>query len=656
MNKYLPIYGFCALCGTGALAQQPVKNVEHNSSPIVKKEFEKVYGKIPDTMPPISNQPNILWIVSEDNSACYVHCYGNSYATTPNIDGLASEGFLYTRAYANSPVCSPARNTILTGVYAASNGNEQMRSNYRKSGNVGTYAEYMRQAGYYCTNNSKTDYNTGSIDPDKIWDESNDKAHYKNRPKGKPFFAVFNLETTHESCIHKPLPEEQLRHHPEKVELAPYHPDTKEMRHDYAQYYDKIEDMDAQVGRLLKELDENGLADNTIVFYYGDNGGILARSKRYVYESGTRIPFVIRIPEKYKNFYPASMPGEKVDRIISFADLAPTLMSIAGTPIPGYMQGHAFLGEKKVKDPEYAFMTRGRMDERYDQSRAVRDQKYRYIRNYMPFRIYGQQSDYLFNAASVRSWEKAYKEGKCNAVQSIFWNTKPVEELYDMENDPWEVNNLAYDPTYKNIVARMRNALSEWMKEIKDVGLIPETDYDFFSGDKSMYDYMRSHSCPFDELLKASELATLGTKKDTGTLIQYLKNENSGIRYWGVTGLLILKADAKAAIPELKKLSADKSAAVRTIAAEVLHGLGEKDIARKIYISVLQDTVNFDMTDRNFVLNSIDAINDKDSGIIAAVQELYDGGKSGLIGFARYSHYDVLMSEWLLKKWGILKK
>jgi arylsulfatase A-like enzyme len=602
-----------------------------------------------------AEKPNILWIVSEDNSAYYTHCYGNDFATTPNIDLLARQGFLFTHAYATCPVCAPARNSIITGAYAASNGNEQMRSTYKKSDLVHTYPEYLRHAGYYCTNNSKTDYNTNDIIPSEIWDESSNKAHYKNRPAGKPFFAVFNLGTSHESCLHQSIPTDKLRHDPEKVVLAAYHPDTKEMRHDYAQYYDKVEDMDAQVGELLKELEESGEAEHTIVFYYGDNGGVLARSKRYVYESGTQIPMVIRIPEKYKYLYPAAAPGEKVDRIVNFVDLAPTLLSIAGIPVPGYMQGNAFLGEQKTKDPEYTFNTRGRMDERYDLSRAVRDRKYRYIRNYMPFRIYGQHLDYLFNAPSARSWETAYKEGKCNAVQCIFWNTKPVEELYDIENDPWEVQNLAYDPAYKEVVVRMRHALSNWMKSIKDVGLIQETDYKTYSGDKSMYDYMHSAACPFDELMKASDLAVMGSKKDLNTFVGYLQSGNNGMRYWGVTGLLILKDDARPAIPELKKAGNDAAASVATLAAEALYGLGEKDAARKIYIRILQDTLAFDMTDRNFALNSIDAIGDDSQEITTVVQNLYKERSPGVTGFARYNVYDVLMSEWLLKKWGMME-
>ncbi len=598
--------------------------------------------------------PNILWITSEDNSAYFAGCYGNSFATTPNIDGLAREGFLYRHAYCTNAVCAPSRNTIITGAYSTSNGHENMRSNYAKSDMVRTYPEYLRQAGYYCTNNVKTDYNTPSIDPAEIWDESSNTAHYRNRPDGKPFFAVFNLITSHESSIHRQVPTEELRHDPDQITLPPYHPDTPEMRHDWAQYYDRIEDMDAEVGALLQELEDSGLADDTIVFYYADNGGVLARSKRFLYETGTQVPLVIRIPEKYKYLYPAGRPGDSVDRLVNFVDLAPTLLSIARVPIPDYMQGDAFLGQQRTREPRYTFMSRLQMDERYDLVRAVRDQRYRYIRNYMPFRIAMQHVDYLFNAPSAQSWEDAYKAGTTNEVQSRYFQPKPVEELYDTENDYWEVNNLAHDPEYADVLERMRNALTDWQREIRDVGLIPETDYMDFAGDGSMYDYMRSPECPFDELLHAANLAVLGGPAALDTFVEYLSHEHSAMRYWGATGLLILKDAARPAIPALKEAAGDQSGAVATLVAEALYGLGEKETAVQAYVDLLQNTADYDMTDRNFALNSIDAVDDQSPEIVSAVRQLYDERVEGVVGFARYDVYDFLMSEYLLRKWGEL--
>lgn len=593
--------------------------------------------------------PNILWITSEDNSP-FLGCYGDKFATTPNLDKMASVGFRYTHAYANCPVCAPSRNTIITGVYAASNGNEHMRSTYKKSETIKAYSELLREAGYYCINNSKTDYNCSNIDPNLVWDESSGKAHYKNRPAGKPFFAVFNLMVSHESQIQTWTPTEQLRHKPEEVVLPPYHPDTKEMRHDWAQYYDKVEDMDTQVGKLLAELEESGEAENTIIFYYSDHGGVLARSKRYIFETGTWVPFIVRIPEKYKYLYPAEKPGSTVDRMISFVDLAPTLLSIAQAPKPGYLQGNSFLGEKLPDEKEFIHMTRGRMDERIDMCRAVRDKKFRYIRNYMPFRIYLQHLDFLFQAVSAQSWEDAFFANKCNELQSVPFRTKPVEELYDTENDPWEVRNLANDPKYQDVLKRMRKENHDWMAQIKDAGLIPESEYLKRSGNASMYDYMHSASCPFNELLEAAELATL-PEANVAAYRKLLKNKDSALRYWGVTGLLIHKDKAKQAIAELKTALNDESSSVATLAAETLAGLGEKELANRTYVRILTDP-NYQMPDRNFAFNSIDAINFKSPEIVEAAKKLKEEKGKLLQGTDRFNYFDVLMASALLKKWG----
>lgn len=588
--------------------------------------------------------PNILWLTSEDNSP-FLGCYGDEFATTPNLDKLASEGFLYTHAYANAPVCAPARNTIITGVYANSNGNQHMRSYYPISDLVKTYPEFLQEAGYYCTNNSKTDYNTNSINPDEIWDESSRTAHYKNRKPGQPFFAVFNTTISHESSIHKSIPDAELRHKPENAPIPPYHPATDEMKHDWAQYYDKVEDMDAQIGKWLQELEDAGLADNTIVFYYGDHGGVLARSKRYVYESGTHVPFIVRIPEKYKDLFPAKKTGSKVDRLISFVDLAPTLLSIAGVKIPGFMQGNAFLGEQKTKDPEYAYMFRGRMDERYDMSRAVRDKKFRYIRNYMPYRIYGQHLEYLWRAPSIRSWEEAYLNGECNDVQSRFWETKPAEELYDTENDPWEVNNLANDPNYKDVLQRMRAANKDWVTRIYDTGFIPEADMIARRGDIPMYDYMRSGRVNLPEIIAAAETATLGKTENIEKLENYLKNDDSAVRYWGASGLLILKDEAKPAVSALKSALQDESPDVVTVAAEALYNLGEKRAAKDALIDVLQ--VNNEFA-RCHALNTIDCVNDKSPEIVAGVIDMLENSES-----MTRNRYDLRAAKWLVEKWGL---
>lgn len=588
--------------------------------------------------------PNILWITSEDNSPL-AGCYGDQFATTPNMDLLASQGFLYTHAYANAPVCAPARNTILTGVYASSGGHSHMRSQYPKSELVKPYPVYLREAGYYCTNNVKEDYNLPADQTREIWDESSRTAHYRNRQPGQPFFAVFNSTISHESSIHRRTPLNELRHDPAMVTLPPYHPDTPDMRHDWAQYYDKIEDMDAWIGTILQELEASGEAENTIVFYYGDHGGVLARSKRFLYETGTRVPFIVRIPEKYKYLYPTRKPGSQVDRLISFVDLVPTLLSIAGIPVPGYLQGNAFLGDQKTQNPEYAYMFRDRMDERYDMSRAVRDKKYRYIRNYMPYRPHGQHLEYLWLAPSIRSWEEAFKNGQCNEVQSRFWLPKPAEELFDTENDPWEVNNLAEDPAFAEVLARMRNACDEWLLSTRDAGFIPESDRTRRTEGQPAYEFMRSTDIPFEEIMEAANRSIAPTAADLPLLTGYLRHADSAIRYWGANGLLNLKEAADPATEDLMAALGDVSPNVVTVAAEVLYLLGHKAPALEALKNIIITTEEMAQC---HALNVVASIGTEEPEIQQAVIDLVLSQPGG-----GREKYDLRMARSLILKWGI---
>lgn len=587
--------------------------------------------------------PNILWITSEDNSPL-LGCYGDPFATTPNLDHLASEGFLYTNAYANTPVCAPARNTLLTGVYACSNGNEQMRSQYPKSETIRPYTEFLLEKGYYCTNNSKTDYNYANVNTEEIWNECGKEAHYSNRAEGQPFFAIFNITVSHESCIHKSTPDSLLRHRPEDVSLPPYHPDTPEMRHDWAQYYDKVEDMDTKVGELLAELEKAGLTENTIVFYYSDHGGVLGRSKRYLYETGTHVPMIISIPDKYKKLFPEQEKGSAVEGLVSFVDLAPTLLSIIGTPAPEYMQGSAFLGKYQGEEATQIYMFRDRMDGRYDLTRSVVDGKYRYIRYFNPTRPWLQHLEYLWRAPSMRSWERAYLAGECNQVQARFWKSKAVEELFDTENDPWEVNNLADDPAYAQLLADMRNYMMEKALEIRDAGFIPEADRIVRTGNIPAYDYMRKGTVPYDEILSAAFLATEADPANLEQLTALLENDDSAIRYWGVQGLLILGEGARPVLEQVRAATQDPSWNVSIAAAELLDLLGEKEIAREALLRVLACD---QIMARTCALNCIDAIGGGPDQYLQACLNI----------MASYEvpdrQYDLRVAQWLLEKWGI---
>ena len=525
-------------------------------------------------------RPNILWIVSEDNSPEYLGCYGNENATTPNIDKLSGQGVTYNNAFTNATVCAPSRFTIITGVYPTTCGTQHMRSNEPIPEEFRFFPEYLRKAGYYCTNNAKEDYNIDkkqwAENVSKAWDESSSKAHYKNRKKGQPFFAVFNTELSHEHVIHYQMLKEddEFMHDPAKLELAPYHPDLPEMRRCYAQYYDYITEMDKWVGSLLNELEENGLAGNTIVFYYSDNGGVLPRSKTYIFESGTRVPLVIRFPEKYQDLAPGK-PGSRADRLVSFVDLAPTILSLADVKIPDNMLGNAFLGEQKTEEPEYVHFFRARDDENYEMTRAVRTRKFRYIRNYMPHRIYGQHGWYIWRASAVRAWEQAYKNGQCNAIQNRYFQKKESsEELYDITTDPHNIYNLSGDPKYADVLKEMREENQRWLRENRDAGFLPEAMMVELSKGKPPYDLTHSVDFPFGRIFSTAEMATTENPEYLPELIKRLSDDHPGVRYWAATGCAILGEKARGAASRLEKMLEDAYGNNRVAAAEALCRMG----------------------------------------------------------------------------------
>ena len=447
---------------------------------------------VPHTMAQ-SSRPNILWISTEDISPD-LGCYGDSYAFTPNLDRLAAQGVRYRNAFAVAPVCAPSRSAIITGMYPTTIGSMHMRSKAVPPAGVKAFTEYLRAAGYYCTNNSKTDYNfeapPAHSPPDTVWDESSNTAHWRNRSdKGQPFFAVFNIMVTHESQIR--ASDEQYKrntarlkkeefHDPAIAKLPPYYPDTPLVRKDWARYYDNITAMDYRVADLLKELVDDGLAENTIVFFWGDHGRGLPRAKRSVYDSGLRVPLIVRWPGRIE-------PGTVNDDLVSLFDLGPTALSLAGAPIPAHMQAQAILGPQKKAPRQYAFAIRDRMDEAPDMMRSVMDKRYHYIRNFHPDRPYAQHIAYLEEMPTMQELRRLYKDhmnaldpnyGKAlSSVQLRFMlPEKPPEELYDLIDDPHEINNLASSPRHRVILKQMRAALEKWQMETKDLGNVPEID------------------------------------------------------------------------------------------------------------------------------------------------------------------------------------
>ena len=443
------------------------------------------------TAPPRSKAkpPNILWISAEDISPD-LGCYGDAYAVTPAIDAFAAQGVRFDHAYAHMGVCAPARSGIITGMYPTSIGTNHMRCKGVPPPQVRCFTEHLREAGYMCTNRSKTDYQFNS--PVTAWDLSGRKAHWRARAEGQPFFSVVNLGTTHEGQVRSPRRRKQIeaslsateRHDPREAVLPPYYPDTPLVRQDWAQYYDLLTLMDREVAGILKQLEDDGLVDDTIVWFWGDHGRGLPRGKRWIYDSGLRVPLVIRVPEKLRRLAwlengDARRGGEVDEELVSFVDFAPTVLSLAGVPVPPHMEGGAFLGPQRAEPRQYVFAARDRVDEAYDMIRAVRDRRFKYIRNFMPHLPRSLDIDYMNQMPTMKEMRRLDGEGKLRgAERQYFESSKPVEELYDTRSDPHEVRNLAEEPGHRGVVERMRAELFAWMRRTGDFGLIPEPEFD----------------------------------------------------------------------------------------------------------------------------------------------------------------------------------
>lgn len=430
--------------------------------------------------------PNIVWLVAEDQSPEWFPMYGDSTIPLPNLESLAADGVVFTNAVAPVPVCAPARSAIITGMYPTTLGTHNMRTHKPWAPineplldslpsyspvvpeGVKMFTEYLRKIGYYTANGPKEDYNFEKTDA--AWDESSNKAHWRKRKKDQPFFAVFNYSVCHESQIWA-RGKDSLFVDPNALTVPPYFPDTDVVRHDLAVNYSNLKRLDNQAGKILDQLKEDGLYENTIIFFYGDHGGPFPRHKRALYDTGVKVPLIIKFP-KNKN------AGSYDDRLISFIDYAPTLLSLAGIEPPKVMQGVAQFGKYEVKKkPKYTFHTSDRFDEIYDRLRAVRSKRFKYIKSYNTNLSHALPVAYREQMPMMQELRELFKAGKLNKEQASWLKpTKPEEELYDLKNDPFELNNLADLPEMKDTLVFYRNILTDWIKDTKDLGGIPEQD------------------------------------------------------------------------------------------------------------------------------------------------------------------------------------
>jgi arylsulfatase A-like enzyme len=477
-------------------------------------------------------------------------------------------------------------------MYSPTLGTHQMRSYVYLPPEIPAYPKLLRQAGYYCTNNSKKDYNSNFLADKTLWDESSGQAHFRNRSEGQPFFAVFNFTVTHESNLGKArlnrhvkngtIPE-QPRVDPDSLTLPPYHPDLPEIRNDWARFHDLITAMDRQVGDILHQLEEDGLSENTIVFFYSDHGGMLCRSKRYIYNVGTQVPLIVRFPEKWQHLAPAK-PGATVDRLVSFVDFPKTALALAGVKVPALMQGRVFLGPDTEPPAGTVLLYRDRMGARYDFSRAVTDGRWYYVRNFMPHRPRGRDSRYGHLQANWRAWEKHYEQGKCNAIQSQFFSVKPLVQLFDTQRDPWHVRNLADENEHEQRLRRLAAALDDWMIKTRDTALIPEPMVaDLVGPDKefkTIYEYAQSDHYPVAKLLGIAKQASSGDRQQLAEYLRLLKHDHPAARWWGAYGLFLIR-DGSATVRNALKgmIDSDPLAANRIMAAQALGRCGDPDAA-----------------------------------------------------------------------------
>lgn len=564
-----------------------------------------------------AQKPNILWISCEDISA-HLGCYDDPHAITPNLDKLASEGMRYTHAFTTAGVCAPCRSGIITGMYQTTLGTQHMRGHAQLPAEVKPFPTYLRQAGYYCTNNSKEDYQF--VTPNDVWDESGNKGHWRNRENPEqPFFSVFNFTGCHESGIAsvkkyeevtKDLDPSQRQDANALTTFPPYYPETPDAREDWKRNYELITAMDAWAGNLISQLKEDGLYENTIIMYWSDHGVGLPRAKRWLYDSGTRVPLIVRIPEALQ-VDGQGKAGNVTDQLVSSIDFGPTVLNLAGLEIPSYVQGIPFLGSDTPDSREFVFGARDRMDERYDIIRMARDKRFKYIRNYEPLKTYYQYMNTPEKGKTMADLRRLHEEGKLpSAAEYYFSPRKPVEELYDTWADVHEIKNIAENPKYAATLKRLRQAHLDWVKRTRDTGLIAEPI--LVEREKEIghrYGVLRQVSdSTFNDRL--ADIAVKASEGPTALpdLVKGLADSDAAIRYWGAVGIGNIGKAAEGASDAMETALKDESSVVRTAAARALCRLGHPKNALPVLVMELEEGEQWERLHAAIVLDEIDAM------------------------------------------------
>ena len=551
--------------------------------------------------------PNILWLTFEDTSPEFIGCYGNKVAKTPVMDKLAAEGTRFTSAYSTGSVCSPSRNALILGCKTFTLGTGNHRSNYPIPDNMTGFPKYLRDAGYYTSNNSKTDYNTSAAKRiiQEAWDESSGQAGWWKRKAGQPFFAVFNSMSSHQSrTMTEPFAQykkqiiDQLAESKQTkdadVLLPPFFRDSPDMRKQAARIYNSITKTDTEFDTLLTRLEREGLRDNTIIFVFADHGEGMPDAKTNGKGLGHRVPFIVWFPEKYKHLSPWKQSGFVTDEKIDFVDLAPTVLSLAGIEIPAYMQGRSLVGktgtpDRRKPEPKYLFLSSDRSDESYDLARTVIKGDYAYTRVFMPYVPELRYFQYMDVGEITQQIRQDFKAGKLDKVQQQMLLPRPVEFLYDLKKDPWEIDNLAPKKGYEALLNEFRTQLRNNIISQRDVLFLPEYEIANLSQTTNAYTFRQQDTnYPIRDIYAAAELSGY---RDAATLkkqIELLKNANPIIRYWALMGL---RSQEKQALEpyqtQLVKSLQDSYPLNQIIAASMLNGYFEDKTAKVVLLKHL---------------------------------------------------------------------
>lgn len=496
-------------------------------------------------------KPNILWITIEDTSPQFIGCYGNRDARTPVIDRLAGEGVRFTNAFSTGTVSSPSRSCIITGVrtYVAGTGNH--RSNYPLPGYIKGFPYYMQEEGYYTTNNSKTDYNVANAAEftREAWNESSGRAGWWNRRPGQPFFAVFNFNDSHQSRtmtqsydwyvenVLGALPVSD-RIGDNDFEMPPFYNDSPEMRKQFARVYNSIKLTDNRIGELLDRLENDHLKDSTIIFFYADHGEGEPRGKTNGINLGYRVPFMIWFPDMYKHLSPWGTGGAVTDELVDFEDLAPTLISLAGGSVPDHMEGRILMGKERSRKADHLILSADRSDNGIDLVRTATDGRFVYSRNYMPFMPEVRYIRYMEIGEIKQQMREDLARNKLNPLQKSLFEDRPPEFLFDIENDVWETKNLAYDPDYKKVLARMRKMVEDEILGSRDILFLPEYEIGLISEKDTPYEFrLNDSNFPVALIYNAASLSGFTGKDIAEKQAELLGHSNRIVRYWAIVGL-----------------------------------------------------------------------------------------------------------------------